>query len=110
MNKKAKENKIIFLSSLILIFILSSAIIISLAKRKDIQEKKENTQTAKNGCIISGCNNEICQSKDEESAFSVCLYKPEYECYKLATCERQSNGECGWSETEEFKACLEKYQ
>jgi eight-cysteine-cluster-containing protein len=31
-----------------------------------------------NDCVVSGCNREICQSKFEESMFSICVYNPPY--------------------------------
>jgi eight-cysteine-cluster-containing protein len=29
-------------------------------------------------CFISGCNNEICQSKSEDPLTSICIYNPPY--------------------------------
>jgi hypothetical protein len=54
-------------------------------------------------CYIGGCSRELCTSR--ESAISLCMYKHEYQCYKSAVCEQQSNGECGWTETSALKAC-----
>lgn len=54
-------------------------------------------------CIVTGCNREICA--DEELA-SICVYKPEYDCYKGAICERQRDGKCGWRKTSELISCL----
>ena len=100
--------RIIFLSSTVLIFIFSIIIasLTKLSSRQNPEEKPRNN----NECVISGCNGEICQDKDEEPLFSVCIYKPEYECYKLTTCKRQKDGKCGFTETEEFKDCLKKYK
>jgi len=72
----------------------------------DEEESSNNTPVSKDGCIIGGCNGEICQDKDEEPMFSTCLYKEEYDCYKKAVCERQSDGKCGWTQTDELKVCL----
>lgn len=58
------------------------------------------------GCKVGGCSSELCLDKDSEGVYSICIYNPVYECYKTARCERQENGECGWSQTEELKACL----
>ncbi|MDP2909232.1 MAG: hypothetical protein Q8N77_05485 [Nanoarchaeota archaeon] len=55
-------------------------------------------------CKISGCNNEICY---EETRFSTCVYKPEFECYKLAKC-KCFQGRCGWEQPREFSDCLAK--
>lgn len=54
-------------------------------------------------CMATGCSGTICAS--EEMA-STCEFKPEYACYKGATCEWQANGACGWRETAELTACL----
>jgi hypothetical protein len=54
-------------------------------------------------CIKTGCSNEICA---EESMMSTCDYKPEYECYKKAKCERQPDGNCGFTKSLEVKSCL----
>lgn len=70
------------------------------------EENISDTPIGKDGCIIGGCNGEICQDKDEEPMFSTCLYKEEYDCYKKAVCERQKDGKCGWTQTDELKACL----
>ncbi|MBX4189383.1 hypothetical protein KW785_02190 [Candidatus Parcubacteria bacterium] len=56
------------------------------------------------GCYVGGCSREICS--DTPGAISACMFRPEYECYKGATCERQGNGQCGWTETQELQMCL----
>lgn len=66
-----------------------------------------NPDTAEYGeistCIITGCSGQICA---EEEVATTCEYQPEYACYKNATCERQANGECGWTLTGELAQCL----
>lgn len=58
----------------------------------------------KKDCFVGGCSNQICS--DQKNIISDCMYKAEYACYKTATCERQSTGECDWTETSALKACL----
>jgi len=58
-------------------------------------------------CVRTGCSREICTEKGNEM-ISTCLWFPQYECYKSARCEKQASGRCGWAETHELKACLEK--
>jgi hypothetical protein len=58
----------------------------------------------KEKCYIGGCSGQICS--DQEGVASDCMYRPEYTCYKTATCERQSSGQCGWTETPALQACL----
>lgn len=57
-------------------------------------------------CKISGCNSEICS---KEEMISICVYKPEFECYKLSNC-KCINAKCGWEQTKEFSSCLESKQ
>jgi hypothetical protein len=37
---------------------------------------------------------------------STCEWLPEYACYKTATCEKQADGKCGWTQTPTLTACL----
>jgi hypothetical protein len=37
---------------------------------------------------------------------STCEWRDEYACYQTATCERQPDGQCGWTSTPELDACL----
>ena len=55
-------------------------------------------------CFVGGCSGTLCS--DHEGAVSTCEYKEEYACYQSATCERQADGQCGWTQTEELKKCL----
>lgn len=55
-------------------------------------------------CYIGGCSSQICS--DQEGVASTCEYREEYACYQSATCERQSNGQCGWTETSALRECL----
>ncbi|PYS69431.1 MAG: hypothetical protein DMF69_17025 [Acidobacteria bacterium] len=54
-------------------------------------------------CIKTGCSGEICA---DDTRMSTCIYRSEYECYKKASCERQSNGNCGFTRTPELTSCL----
>ena len=58
------------------------------------------------GCKLGGCNGELCLNKEGEELSSICLYQDKYRCYKEATCEKQDNGECGWTQTSKLKTCL----
>jgi len=62
---------------------------------------------ALDGCYIGGCSQQICS--DEPDVVSTCEYRPEYACYGSATCERQADGKCGWTETASLKACLNNF-
>ncbi len=55
-------------------------------------------------CYVGGCAGTLCS--DHEGAVSTCEYKDEYACYQSATCERQADGQCGWTQTQELLTCL----
>ena len=63
----------------------------------------QKPSNAKGGCIVGGCNGEICS---DTNMASICIYKPEFECYTNARCERQKDGNCGWTQTAELTTCL----
>ncbi len=62
-----------------------------------ISEKTSGT------CKPTGCSGEICSDQD---IASTCVFKEEYACYQNAKCERQSDGKCGWTQTDELKMCV----
>jgi len=57
-------------------------------------------------CLISGCSNTICADAAVGPQITTCEWREEYACYEKATCERQSDGECGWTQTPELQTCL----
>lgn len=72
----------------------------------DVTSIKELNEVSKSGCMVSGCNGEICA---EQEFVSICEARPEHACYKTARCERQANGRCGWTMTEGLNSCLNKF-
>lgn len=60
-------------------------------------------QPAPKDCVRTGCSGHLCA---EEELVSTCEFKPEYACYQKATCERQKNGQCGFTPTNELVQCL----
>jgi hypothetical protein len=54
-------------------------------------------------CVKTGCSGQICA--DGQRA-STCEFRPEYACYQTATCKRQDNGACGFTQTPALAACL----
>lgn len=54
-------------------------------------------------CRRTGCSGQLCAGEDVPST---CEWLPEYACYAQAVCERQADGECGWTITPEAAACL----
>lgn len=58
------------------------------------------------GCVIGGCSGELCA---DQSLVSPCIWRDAYACYRQASCERQSDGACGWTPTRELTACLAEH-
>lgn len=56
-------------------------------------------------CFKTGCSGQVCA---DEEVVTTCEFKPEYECYKRAKCERQANGQCGFTDTPELRRCLKR--
>lgn len=59
---------------------------------------------SKGKCYVGGCSSQVCS--DRQDVVTTCEYRDSYACYKTATCERQSSGECGWTDTPELSTCL----
>ncbi len=59
-------------------------------------------------CYVGGCSGQICS--DQPAMASTCEFREEYACYKsnITTCERQANGQCGWTQTAALAQCLEE--
>jgi hypothetical protein len=73
--------------------------------------QKENTLpgVVSDGCVRSGCSGQFCVPKEyDHTAFTICDWQPWYGCFIDATCERQFDGSCGWTETETLRTCLEQ--
>ena len=56
-------------------------------------------------CFKTGCSQQVCS---DEEVVTTCEYRSEYDCYKRAICERQRNGECGFTMTPELRRCLNR--
>lgn len=61
------------------------------------------TRTA---CRRTDCSQRICAAQEQE-VDSSCEMIPEYTCYAKAICERQLNGECGVTPSDDLSRCLE---
>lgn len=107
------KNKPLLLAALAAAFMLSftvfatyNSFLSTKLTRQQIPPRLQKPQSPSGGCIISGCNNEICA---EEERASACLYLEKFACYKSAACEAQEDGGCGWTMDEELTSCLEKF-
>lgn len=87
---------------LILILILAVAWGGYLAYTKFFPKKVE---ISKKECKPTGCSGQVCA---DEEMITTCEYRSEYACYKSANCERQTSGECGWTQTPELSLCLKE--
>lgn len=54
-------------------------------------------------CLPTGCSGQICSDTD---IASTCEWRPEYACYRSASCSTQSNGDCGWVMDDQLRRCL----
>lgn len=60
--------------------------------------------TIGDGCYVGGCSSQVCS--DDPDVITTCEWREEYACYRNATCERQADGECGWTQTDSLMECL----
>ena len=58
----------------------------------------------KGECRATGCGGHVCADRD---VITTCEAQLGQECFDLAMCERQDDGECGWTQTEESQACFD---
>jgi eight-cysteine-cluster-containing protein len=78
--------------------------------RENNQNAKGRTVTAAyrrlvdQTCYVGGCSGQVCS--DQEGVITTCEWRDEYACYQTASCERQPDGQCGWTPTEELNTCL----
>jgi hypothetical protein len=59
-------------------------------------------------CAIGGCSGQLCVEESPDGTASTCEWREEYGCYIKTKCEVQADGNCGWTENEQFKQCLEQ--
>lgn len=57
-------------------------------------------------CVRGGCSGQLCVAADADPIFTTCEWREEYACYDTAACEKQTNGGCGWTMTDELATCL----
>ncbi len=62
--------------------------------------KPAPTQTP---CVKTGCSGHVCA---DSHRITTCEFRPEYACYQQATCERQADGTCGFTQTQALTDCL----
>jgi eight-cysteine-cluster-containing protein len=65
----------------------------------------EPATPAMDDCIKTGCSGTVCTEPGKE-VVTTCEFKPEYACYRDATCARQTDGTCNWTMTAGLNKCL----
>ncbi len=55
-------------------------------------------------CYVGGCSSHVCSAS--KNVMTTCEFRPEYACYRTATCERDATGACGWKKTPALTSCL----
>jgi eight-cysteine-cluster-containing protein len=65
------------------------------------------TQRGGDSCHVAGCSATVCSDRDD--VVTTCEWRDVYECYQSASCERHSDGACGWTPTQELNACLARH-
>jgi hypothetical protein len=58
-----------------------------------------------NACKKTGCSGELCSDQDVASD---CVFNATYACYATATCARQADGQCGFTQTPALMQCVAK--
>jgi hypothetical protein len=74
------------------------------ARGREAYQVYLRVEAAAPSCFVGGCSGQVCS--DQEGVVTTCEWQDEYACYDTATCERQTDGACGWTQTEELTACL----
>lgn len=68
----------------------------------------DTPQVVGDGCMVGGCSGQLCgDGMLKSDLITTCEYRPEYACYQSATCERQRDGQCGWTTTPKLTQCLQ---
>ncbi len=99
--------KIIILITIPLLLILSGCTINFSKLNQNKTNNNEMPKTSGN-CVTTGCSGELCVEKGQkQDVMTICVFLPEYECFKYTKCEKQENGECAWTRNENYLSCLE---
>ncbi|HVE87886.1 MAG TPA: hypothetical protein VND93_33740 [Myxococcales bacterium] len=82
---------------------LALALALSACGGDDVRQKASGAIEV-GPCHIGGCSAQLCSSRTD--LISTCEWRPEYACYRSATCEPQQDGSCGWTQSQELTACI----
>ena len=59
-------------------------------------------------CTVGGCSGQLCLDPASQDVTGSCEWSGAYACFHSARCEKQANGRCGWSQTDELRSCLKE--
>jgi hypothetical protein len=70
--------------------------------------KPEPEPKPDNGCYVGGCSGQLCGDVSIKDVATTCEWRSTYACYQdsITVCERQPDGQCGWTPTKELESCL----
>lgn len=69
-------------------------------------EQPKQECSSDSDCMKSGCSGQLCIPKSQKGdGFTICDFKPEYECYSTQNCICVNN-KCSWSNQEELSTCI----
>ena len=66
-----------------------------------------NTPNNLGPCVVTGCSNQVCS---DQEVITICEFNPAYACYSQVVCERQADGNCGWTQTNDLQTCLDEFK
>jgi hypothetical protein len=72
-------------------------------KAMQVYVRKKPETNSRKPCIKTGCSSQVCS---DHNVITTCEFRPEYACYQKAACERQRDGNCGFTKTRELTECL----
>lgn len=78
----------------------------SVSLKMPVQFSQKTNERVSGGCKVTGCSSQVCADQD---VVTDCSYKEEYMCYQKARCERQADGNCGWTQSKELRLCLDQF-
>lgn len=96
-DQKGKENN----------SLINNTNIVSNLKANNNINSSQNTNQSSGKCATSGCSGQVCAAEGED-IYTTCEIQDWFECLALTKCERQKNGQCGWSENKAYLNCLKE--
>lgn len=61
-------------------------------------------------CKRTGCSGQLCVPLAADDVYTSCEFLPEFSCYQEATCEIQSDGQCGFTRSIALETCVREIE